>query len=259
MVVAVLIPCRFPGEENFKGTVMHSSVYRNGAPWAGRSALVVGIGNSGAEIALDLHEHKVDTSIVVRSPQIIIPRDALWGYLPFTSFALAFGATCLPLWLRDFVGAMSVLDLSHFGIAKSKQGVASGVEFAHRPPLLDVGTVAAIQAKQIKVVPEISRFRPDGRTVEFVDGRSIEVEVLIKATGYGLPSFHHFLGEEEIKRCCGKNGLPLRSGYALSDDSPLGNGSLYFVGFHDLAGKIREIGLEAIRVAADIRHKISLT
>ena len=45
------------GLEQFGGTVLHSSRYRNGAPYRGARALVVGMGNSGAEICLDLHEH----------------------------------------------------------------------------------------------------------------------------------------------------------------------------------------------------------
>tara|TARA_B100000795_G_scaffold21573_1_gene14365 strand:- start:1028 stop:1765 length:738 start_codon:yes stop_codon:yes gene_type:complete len=45
------------GLEQFGGTVLHSSRYRNGAPYRGARALVVGMGNSAAEISMDLHEH----------------------------------------------------------------------------------------------------------------------------------------------------------------------------------------------------------
>ncbi|MEJ2119392.1 MAG: NAD(P)/FAD-dependent oxidoreductase [Alphaproteobacteria bacterium] len=42
---------RWPGAESFRGTLIHSSEYRNPAPYAGRRVLVVGFGNSGGEIA----------------------------------------------------------------------------------------------------------------------------------------------------------------------------------------------------------------
>ena len=45
------------GLEQFGGTVLHSSRYRNGVPYRGARALVVGMGNSAAEISMDLHEH----------------------------------------------------------------------------------------------------------------------------------------------------------------------------------------------------------
>ena len=44
----------FPGMEKFKGQVVHSFSYVNAEPFAGQSVLVVGMGNTGAEIALDL-------------------------------------------------------------------------------------------------------------------------------------------------------------------------------------------------------------
>ena len=47
----------WPGQSTFRGEIIHSSAYRNGAAWKGKRALVVGIGNSGGEIAIDLWEH----------------------------------------------------------------------------------------------------------------------------------------------------------------------------------------------------------
>ena len=52
----------WPGLETFRGAVIHSSAYRNPAPFAGNRALVVGFGNSGGEIALDLAELKINVT-----------------------------------------------------------------------------------------------------------------------------------------------------------------------------------------------------
>ncbi|MFN3496592.1 MAG: flavin-containing monooxygenase, partial [Hydrogenophaga sp.] len=48
-----------PGQADFGGRILHSRSYRNAAPFAGQRVLVVGMGNTGAEIALDLVEHGV--------------------------------------------------------------------------------------------------------------------------------------------------------------------------------------------------------
>src|SRR5207245_2047420 len=53
------------GADAFAGTVVHSHAYRNAAPFAGRRVLVVGMGNTGAEIALDLAEQGVAVALSV--------------------------------------------------------------------------------------------------------------------------------------------------------------------------------------------------
>lgn len=56
------------GLSEFKGEVIHSTAYKSGKGYENKKVLVVGAGNSGMEIALDLSEHGAKTSIVVRSP-----------------------------------------------------------------------------------------------------------------------------------------------------------------------------------------------
>ncbi len=67
----------WPGMEAFGGGILHSRDYRNPEPFAGKRVLVVGFGNSGGEIALDLAEADVDVTLAVRSPVQVIPRDLL--------------------------------------------------------------------------------------------------------------------------------------------------------------------------------------
>lgn len=57
---------------NFKGKVIHSTAYKNGKEFSGEHVLVVGSGNSGMEIALDLANHAAKPSIIVRSPVCMI-------------------------------------------------------------------------------------------------------------------------------------------------------------------------------------------
>jgi indole-3-pyruvate monooxygenase len=56
----------FDGLENFSGSISHVSEYRNGEWYCGKKVLVVGCGNSGMEICVDLCEHNASPSMVVR-------------------------------------------------------------------------------------------------------------------------------------------------------------------------------------------------
>src|SRR6266481_6076135 len=60
-----------PSLKNFAGTVLHSSQYGDGEAWQGRKALVIGTGNSGHDIAQDLHSSGVNVTLVQRSPTLI--------------------------------------------------------------------------------------------------------------------------------------------------------------------------------------------
>ncbi len=61
-----------PSLRNFRGTVLHSSDYADGEPWRGKRALVIGTGNSGHDIAQDLHSSGATVAIAQRSPTLVI-------------------------------------------------------------------------------------------------------------------------------------------------------------------------------------------
>jgi cation diffusion facilitator CzcD-associated flavoprotein CzcO len=60
-----------PTLANFSGTVLHSSRYDDGENWKGKSALVIGTGNSGHDIAQDLYSSGARVTLVQRSPTLI--------------------------------------------------------------------------------------------------------------------------------------------------------------------------------------------
>ncbi|MCK1385577.1 NAD(P)/FAD-dependent oxidoreductase [Bradyrhizobium sp. 21] len=60
-----------PTLENFKGTLLHSSRYEDGETWTGRRAIVIGTGNSGHDIAQDLHSSGAEVTLVQRSPTLV--------------------------------------------------------------------------------------------------------------------------------------------------------------------------------------------
>ncbi len=236
---------KFPGAEKFRGATVHSSAYRNSKPHLGRRTLVVGCGNSGAEIALDLAEHGVETTLAIRSPIHVIPRDL--GGMPFvrvsilmSRFPVAVADALAFATLRVVVG-----DLSKYGIRRPTIGPNRLVEQFGRVSLIDVGTLAAIKQGKIKTAPGVERFTPTG--VRFSNGRSEPFDDVIFATGYQA-RLDRFL--ENADRLTNDRGYPLQHGREVESTG------LYFLGFRNpVGGMLREIRLEALRIAADLRRR----
>ena len=61
-----------PSLKNFTGTVIHSSQYTDGEEWKGKKALVIGTGNSGHDIAQDLHSSGAEVTMVQRSSTLVV-------------------------------------------------------------------------------------------------------------------------------------------------------------------------------------------
>jgi cation diffusion facilitator CzcD-associated flavoprotein CzcO len=152
---------RWSGTDAFRGDIVHSSAYRNPTPYVGKRVLVVGFGNSGGEIALDLAEAGIDTTIAVRGPVQILPRDLLG--LPILTWAIA--QRHLPARVSDFINApvirLSVGSIEKLGMRRAAKGPRQMVEEDGRVPLLDIGTVAKIRAGKIKVRGDIAKLSPD--------------------------------------------------------------------------------------------------
>ena len=234
---------RFPGLAGFTGNVVHTETYKNPQPYVGRRTLVVGCGNSGAEIALDLAEQGIDVAMVVRGPVHVVPRDLLGRPSQETSVMLS----RLPVAVRDALVSpilrLAVGDLSRWGIVRPALGPNRLIEDTGRIPILDVGTIAQVKAGRIRVLPAVEEVLPD--RVRFVDGRIEAFEAIILATGY-RPGLEHFIdGFESISD---ERGRPHRFG------EETGVPGLFFVGFRNPpTGALREIAIEAPRVAAAIR------
>ena len=142
---AVPLQPSWPGMEAYSGETLHSSRYGNGRRWRGRRVLVVGAGNSGAEIALDLVEHGARSDLSVRGPLHVTLRDTLGLPTPVPALVL----TQLPLAVADAIARatlrFSVGDLSRWGIEAPDYGPIRGIVERGRVPLIDVGTVARIK------------------------------------------------------------------------------------------------------------------
>ena len=233
----------FEGEGAFGGEILHSGVYRTGAAFRDWRVLVVGMGNTGAEIALDLHEHGAQTSISARSPVNIVHRDVLGRPTQLTSMALgrlprAWG-DALAGWLRD----LTVGDLRPHGLRTPATSPLADLRERGRTPVIDVGVLKRIRSGEITVYPGIERLTRGG--VRFVDGREADFDVVIAATGYrcGIAALFPDL---DVPADAG--GLPTE----LVGRGPLAG--VYFVGFdtRQPGGLLRTIARQAVAVAADI-------
>lgn len=181
------------GRNSFRGMVIHSSEYRNGAPWRGQRVLVVGFGNSGSEIALDLFEHGAKPTLSVRGVANTVPRD-LFG-IPISILGRYSGRlppviteTLFNPLLRFRVG-----DLKRIGLTPPPDGALTHIRKTRRVPMIDVGTTARIRTGGIAVRPGIERFTETG--VVFSDGRQEEFDAVVLATGY-RPGWDRFLRVE---------------------------------------------------------------
>lgn len=239
---------RWPGEEGFGGRVLHAREYRSGAPFAGQRVLVVGLGNTGGEIAIDLHEHGARPSLSVRGPVRVMPREILGQPAQVASIQTRH----LPLGVRDLIARLTSRlvfgDLTPYGLAPPDVGPVVQVEREEKIPLIDVGTVALVKRGEITVYPAIERFVADG--VCFVDGRRAEVDAVVLATGY-RPGLEGFLeGAEALVDARGyprvRGGRPARPG-------------LYFLGFSNpITGFLRQIALDAEACAASIAAEVGV-
>jgi len=234
----------WPGQDRFQGEILHSHDYRNGEPFRGRRVLVVGIGNTGGEIAIDLHEHGAEPSICVRGPIHIVPRDALGTPTQVTSIMLDKLPEPIGARVSKFLQRLLAEDLSQYGIRYRDTSPLLDVNREGRVPLIDVGTVGLIKEGRLKVAPGIERFTEN--TIVFADGQEHPFDAVILATGY-RPGLDDFLENAEA--------LVDDRGYPKALDGPAAPG-LYFLGFKNpVSGFLRQINIDARALAKRIARE----
>ncbi|MGP3978080.1 flavin-containing monooxygenase [Streptomyces sp. 8N114] len=230
----------WPGRDSFTGELLHASRYRSPAPFADRDVLVVGAGNTGAEIAADLVEGGAGrVRLAVRTPPHILRRSTL-GWPSQRSAILC---RRLPVRLVDRMAAqltkLSVPDLAPYGLPRPEAGLYTRAREG-AIPVLDAGLVDAVRQGKVEPVAAVESFE-DGKVL-LADGETISPEVVIAATGYrrGLEDLVGHLGVLDSR------GLPRTHGRRTHPAAP----ALYFTGFSNpLSGNLRELALDARRIA----------
>ena len=233
----------WPGMDEFGGPILHSSVYRNPAPFAGKRVLVIGCGNSGAEIALDLAEAGVDVTLAVRGPVNVIPRE-LFG-VPILAWGLA--GRLFPARIADIVNApllrFAIGRIETLGLKRSPKGPLQAIEEDGRVPVIDIGTLDAIRDGRITLRGEVTSFARDSAV--FRRSPPERFGAVILATGF-RPDLRALL--PDAKGVLSATGAPLVSGKATAEPG------LFFCGAIPSAiGQFRQIGVEAVRIAEAAR------
>ncbi|XP_038878088.1 probable indole-3-pyruvate monooxygenase YUCCA10 [Benincasa hispida] len=231
------------GIQRFGGGVMHSTKYKSGKGFEGKNVLVVGAGNSGMEIALDLSLHAANTSIIIRSPVHLLSRGMVKLALDMLKYNL-------PIWFVDsLMGMLSKLvygDLTKFGIKKPAEGPMFMKVKYGKYPIIDAGVIQQITSRKIQVLPtEISNI--EGNNVLFKNGKSYPFDNIIFCTGFKRSTNKWLKGDDYLLN---DDGLPKPS----FPNHWKGKNGLYCVGLsrRGLYGS----NLDAQNVAKDISSQI---
>jgi cation diffusion facilitator CzcD-associated flavoprotein CzcO len=203
---------------DFSGEYLHSHYYRVPAPFLGKRVLVVGKGNSGCDIAADLCVYASRTVMLVRSPELIVPKIFLG--VPVTQVTGFFTRKWLPASVPQLVRRI-ITRLVH-GRMES-WGIETPKGVTH--PISHATLINHIAYRRVEVKRTIAKV--SGKTVTFGDGTAEDLDVIIGATGYEID--YPFVAPEL---------LPLQDGRAdlYKRIVPVGWPGLYYIGLFNTLG-----------------------
>jgi cation diffusion facilitator CzcD-associated flavoprotein CzcO len=193
-----------PTLKNFTGTILHSSRYSDGEEWKGKTAIVIGTGNSGHDIAQDLHSSGAEVTLVQRSPTLItnIEPSAQLAYEIYNQGTLEDNdliATSMPLVLAKRSHAMiteqskkfdgELLDgLARIGFKLDYGEDNTGWQFKYLTRgggyYFNVGCSDMVMRGEIKLLQfsDIESFAAEG--VRMKRGETLKADLIVLATGY---------------------------------------------------------------------------
>jgi putative flavoprotein involved in K+ transport len=237
----------WPGLSGFTGEVVHSVDFRNAWPFRGRNVLVVGAGNSAADIAVQLADNGAGKVwLAVRTPPHLVRRAI--GPIPSDVFLELFAR--VPARLVDPVIArlnrLLLGDLSPYGFGRPPLGLKASVESRGRIPTLADELVGSVRIGRIDVVAAVEAV--ERNRVILADGTGIAPDVIIAATGFD-PDLRGLVGHLGV---LDDHGNP-RGGFS----SDLGGG-MFAIG-HGIPpnGPLRAIRLAATPLAAQIANYLA--
>jgi putative flavoprotein involved in K+ transport len=210
------------GLKDFQGAVMHSSQYDDGENWKGRRAIVIGTGNSGHDIAQDLHSSGAGVTLFQRSSTLVVSIEpsAQLVYTPYNEGTLEDNdliATSMPLKVARKSHALTcakskeldkdLLDgLERVGFKLDFGEDETGWQFKYLTRgggyYFNVGCSDLIVKGDIalKQFADVERFVAEG--VKMKDGETIAADLVVLATGYKRQEelVRRLFGDEVVKR-----------------------------------------------------------
>ena len=239
----------WPGLSQFVGEVVHSVDFRNAWPFRDRSILVVGAGNSAADIAVQLADNGArKVWLAVRTPPHLVRRAI--GPIPSDIFLELFAR--VPARIVDPVIArlnrLLLGDVSVYGFGRPPLGLKATVEQRGRIPTLADELVSVVRARRIDVVAAVAAL--ESERVILADGTGITPDVIIAATGFD-PDLDGLVGHLGL---LDEHGNP-PGGFA----SDMGGG-MFAIGYGiPPNGPLRAIRLAATPLAGQIADYLAAT
>ena len=239
----------WPGLSQFTGEVVHSGNFRNAWPFRNRDVLVVGAGNSAADIAVQLANNGARRIwLAVRTPPHLVRRAI--GPLP-SDILLELFAWAPASAVDPIIGLSERVmwgDLSAYGFNRPPVGLKATVEQTGRIPTLADELIHAVRAGRVEVVPAVEAVEPD--RVILADGSGIPAAVIIAATGFST-DLDGLVGSLGVLDEHGK----LRGGFA----SHIGEG-MFAIGYGiPPNGPLRAIRRAASPLARQIAAYLAIT
>lgn len=214
------------GIDNFKGQVLHSSRFRAGIKWAGRSVVVFGTGTSAHDICQELHANGAIVTMVQRSPTMVVnvepaqiydktylgdgppieTRDILNSGVPFPVMRIAHKQITDEVKRLD-APLLSRLEQTGFRLEFGEDGTGWPLKFRTRGGgyYFNVGASELIADKKIRLIQaaDIVQFEADGLRLK--DGSALQAELFVLATGYkGIDNLLAKLFGDEVARRVGR-------------------------------------------------------
>jgi thioredoxin reductase len=226
----------FAGAETFPGEQLHAHHYRTPGPLVGKRVLVLGIGNSACDIAVESSRVATSTDLAMRRGAHIVPKYLLGVPTDrLTDSPLARGPLRLQQWTMAALLRVTQGKVTDYGLPEPDHAVL------HAHPTVSQDLLNRLGHGDITVRPNIDRF--EGSKVFFTDGSAGEYDVVVYCTGYKV-SFP-FLDETVVH--ADGNHVALYRRVVDPDHS-----GLYFVGLIQPLGAIMPLAEAQAHWIADL-------
>jgi len=167
----------FPGSETFEGEQIHAHDYKHESQLAGRDVVVLGMGNSAMDIAVDASYHAEHTILAARRGAYIVPK-----YIFGRPIDRAGPADNLPPKIRfpimERLLKTQVGKMTDYGLPEPDH------KFGHAHPTVSGRILDRLAHGAIEVKPNIASL--EGETVRFVDGTEAHADLVVYCTGYKI-------------------------------------------------------------------------
>jgi hypothetical protein len=223
----------FPGSESFAAQQIHSHSYTDESQLVGKRVVVLGMGNSAMDIAVDASYHAKKTYLAARRGAHVVPK-YIFGR-PYDQFA---GSERIPAWVRWPIARAMIKattgPMTRYGLPEPDH------KFAQAHPTMSSRILDRLAHGAVTPKPNIERL--EGNRVYFTDGSSVEADLIVYCTGYKI-SFP-FLGEDLF---AAKDNQVRLYKHMIHPDLP----GLYFVGLIQPLGAIMPIAERQSMLIAD--------